>query len=339
MRRAGVAVLIAGVAAVVWTYRVELILRVPAELFGSPHERYATALRVRGGDAAAAWRAAADGSLVNSESVTAPFAATASFPATPAARAWRFAARRGRRITVSLGTGPLLADARHTLFVDLFDGNNNVASAAGERAFSYDADEDGELVLRVQPSLGAAGDVALNVVAVASLQFPVQGFSQTAVQSVFGDSRDSGRREHQGIDIFAPRGTPVLAAADGVIAPSDSNRLGGIVVWQWLPQRAMSLYYAHLDRRAVSAGAFVRAGEVVGYVGNTGNARATAPHLHFGIYARPGPSTPLGTSGAVDPLPYVCDAPCGERLMHQPPPRPRRNSAVSPEAWRGSRTH
>ena len=71
------------------------------------------------------------------------------------------------------------------------------------------------------------------------------------------------------------------------------------------PAGRRTLYYAHLDRREVSPGARVRPGDVVGFVGNTGNARATAPHLHFGIY-RPG-------SGAVDPLPFICDAPCASR--------------------------
>jgi murein DD-endopeptidase MepM/ murein hydrolase activator NlpD len=139
------------------------------------------------------------------------------------------------------------------------------------------------------------------------MQFPVQGVTPRAVQSGYGDPRDRGVRTHEGIDIFAPLGTPVLAATDGVVARSTTNRLGGNVVWLW-SSRGLNTYYAHLDRHAVVPGDRLEAGAVVGYVGTTGNARGGAPHLHFGIY------TPNGT---VDPLPFVCDAPCSERLMHR----------------------
>jgi murein DD-endopeptidase MepM/ murein hydrolase activator NlpD len=86
-----------------------------------------------------------------------------------------------------------------------------------------------------------------------------------------------------------------------------TNRLGGNVVWVWDAERGQALYYAHLDRQDVSAGSRVHAGDVLGRVGNTGNARTTPPHLHFGIY-RP-------IEGAIDPLPFICDAPCGARGM------------------------
>jgi murein DD-endopeptidase MepM/ murein hydrolase activator NlpD len=75
-----------------------------------------------------------------------------------------------------------------------------------------------------------------------------------------------------------------------------TNRLGGNVVWVLRPSRGEAHYYAHLDTQRVRAGTRVKAGDVIGTVGNTGNARSTAPHLHFGIYAG---------GGAVDPLPYV----------------------------------
>ncbi|MDQ2669714.1 MAG: M23 family metallopeptidase, partial [Gemmatimonadota bacterium] len=105
----------------------------------------------------------------------------------------------------------------------------------------------------------------------------------------------AGRRVHHGVDIFAPRGTPVLAAAEGVVQPG-TNRLGGNVVWQRVPGVG-SLYYAHLDSQAVEAGEIARPGDTVGFVGNTGNAVTTPPHLHFGIYGRP--------RGPVDPFPFL----------------------------------
>jgi peptidoglycan LD-endopeptidase LytH len=128
----------------------------------------------------------------------------------------------------------------------------------------------------------------------ASLPFPVEGLTARAVQSGFGAERDAGRREHEGIDIFAARNTPALAVVDGT-ARSGTNPLGGNVVWLRDRGRGLSFYYAHLTRAAFEGTASVSAGDVVGYIGNTGNARTTSPHLHFGIYQR----------GAIDPLPFL----------------------------------
>lgn len=113
------------------------------------------------------------------------------------------------------------------------------------------------------------------------LASPVRGVRAASVTSTFGAPRPGGRR-HQGADIFARRGTPVLAVHDGVVAHVGTNRLGGIVV-HTLGRRGVLCYYAHLDRVAdgVDPGDVISEGEVLGYVGNTGNARTTAPHLHF----------------------------------------------------------
>jgi murein DD-endopeptidase MepM/ murein hydrolase activator NlpD len=118
-----------------------------------------------------------------------------------------------------------------------------------------------------------------------------------AIQSLFGVERDGGRRAHHGIDIFAPRGTPVIAATDGVVRSTSPNELGGNVVRLSDPRRAQTLYYAHLDRHVVAEGQQVRVGDTLGFVGNTGNARSTPPHLHFGIYVR--------GRGPINPLRYV----------------------------------
>ena len=93
---------------------------------------------------------------------------------------------------------------------------------------------------------------------------------------------------------FAARETPALAVVDGT-AQTGTNTLGGNVVWLRGGVFGESFYYAHLDRFAFEGTANVKAGDVIGYVGNTGNARTTSPHLHFGIYDR----------GAIDPLPFI----------------------------------
>ena len=125
--------------------------------------------------------------------------------------------------------------------------------------------------------------------------FPVAGYGPEAVISVFGDKRGSSRL-HEGIDIKAPKGTPVVAVVDGFVERVKDSGNGGKQVYLRDGQGRL-FYYAHLDSWSVSEYDAVRAGEQVGTVGNTGNARATTPHLHFEVL--------LGKNrDAVDPLPY-----------------------------------
>jgi len=129
-----------------------------------------------------------------------------------------------------------------------------------------------------------------------SLRMPVQGVSVGSVADTWGAPRSGGRR-HEGIDIFAPRGTPVVAATEGVVTRIGTNRLGGNVVWVLGPA-GQRHYYAHLDRYAegLSTGDRVAPGTVIGHVGDTGNARGTPPHLHYGVY---------GSDGAFNPFPLL----------------------------------
>jgi murein DD-endopeptidase MepM/ murein hydrolase activator NlpD len=128
-----------------------------------------------------------------------------------------------------------------------------------------------------------------------SLLFPVAGKDRKSIRSFWGDRRDGGRRRHEGNDIFADRGTPLLAVADGRISRVREGGLGGKTVWLRDESRNLNYYYAHLSEQLVSSGQRVFRGDTIGRVGNSGNARTTPPHLHFGIYAR----------GARDPLPYL----------------------------------
>jgi peptidoglycan LD-endopeptidase LytH len=97
----------------------------------------------------------------------------------------------------------------------------------------------------------------------------------------------SGGRVHRAIDIIVPRGTPVLAAADGEIVRIGRNRLGGKIIYQLSDDKKLVFYYAHLDRYAAGlrVGDYARQGDVIGYVGNTGNAGPGNYHLHFSISA------------------------------------------------------
>jgi murein DD-endopeptidase MepM/ murein hydrolase activator NlpD len=128
---------------------------------------------------------------------------------------------------------------------------------------------------------------------------PVEGVTPRALTSTFGAPRSEGRH-HEGIDIFARRGTPVIAATAGRVVRIGTNRLGGNVVWV-AGAGAQLYYYAHLDgwNPRLSVGDRVTPGAVLGTVGTTGNAAHTPPHLHFGVY-------PLATQfRAIDPYPLL----------------------------------
>jgi murein DD-endopeptidase MepM/ murein hydrolase activator NlpD len=128
-----------------------------------------------------------------------------------------------------------------------------------------------------------------------ALPVPVAGVTPAQLADTWGGARGAGRR-HEGIDIFARRGTPVVSSTEGVVLRVGTNRLGGQVVWVLGPG-GQRHYYAHLDRYGdVHAGRRVAPGSVLGYVGNTGNARTTPPHLHYGIYAG---------GGALNPYPLL----------------------------------
>jgi murein DD-endopeptidase MepM/ murein hydrolase activator NlpD len=118
------------------------------------------------------------------------------------------------------------------------------------------------------------------------VKIPVEGADEDDLRDTFADARGSGRA-HEALDIMAPRNTPVLAADDGVIAKLfNSQGGGGITIYQFDPTETYCYYYAHLDRYAsgLKEGQRVRRGDVIAYVGSTGNASPDAPHLHFAIF-------------------------------------------------------
>jgi murein DD-endopeptidase MepM/ murein hydrolase activator NlpD len=118
------------------------------------------------------------------------------------------------------------------------------------------------------------------------LEIPVEDADDDDLRDTFADARGSGRA-HEAIDIMAPRHTPVVATDDGVIAKLfNSQGGGGITIYQFDPTETYCYYYAHLDRYApgLKEGQRVRRGDVIAYVGSTGNASPDAPHLHFAIF-------------------------------------------------------
>lgn len=281
---------------------VERIRPVPE----TPHERYAALLEDSGLHETALgrdWLAAAGSALRSPVAVSLPFRERAYFADFEAgAASWSFSASRGDQIRITL---QLEDTATFAVFADLFEAPADTSRELTRRAWSdslalsitHNARSDSRYILRVQPELLRTGSVTVTIERGPSLAFPVNGRDTRAIQSFFGADRDGGRRVHHGVDIFAPRGTPVLAAVDGVIRSTRPNNLGGIVVWLRDDEGGQSLYYAHLDSQIVARGQRVSVGDTLGFVGNTGNARTTPPHLHFGIYQ--------SGSGPVDPLPFI----------------------------------
>lgn len=127
----------------------------------------------------------------------------------------------------------------------------------------------------------------------AALSMPVEGVKVRQVANTWHAGRGQ-RRKHEGQDIFARKGTPVLSATEGVVVRIGEAGIGGNAVFVVGPG-ARTYYYAHLASFAegLAVGDPVVPGTVLGYVGNTGNARTTPPHLHFGVYTHDGPLNPL----------------------------------------------
>jgi murein DD-endopeptidase MepM/ murein hydrolase activator NlpD len=253
-----------------------------------------------------AWLDAAQRALVDPTSVELPYAQWGGFLAhSPSALGLAFAGFEDQVLALELTRpeqrAPGTGEGR--IYVELFrvEGRGDrvrhvrlAGAPADSAAFQFRLPQRATYIVRLQPELATDALYHLTLELDAALPFPISGLRDDSVGSFFGAPRDGGARGHEGIDIFAPRLTPVLAVADGRATPRQ-NRLGGKTVWLNTPGK--SYYYAHLERAAVRGGQRVRAGDVLGYVGNSGNAIATLPHLHFGIYD--------WGKGAVDPLPLL----------------------------------
>lgn len=135
---------------------------------------------------------------------------------------------------------------------------------------------------------------------------PVDGVTIDHLKSTFNESRGGGFRTHHAMDILAPRGTPVRAAVAGTIRKLFVSRAGGITIYEFDDAQEKCYYYAHLDRYAdvLREGMTVQQGDVIGYVGTTGNAPQNTPHLHFAITILP-PTKEWWKGDPIDPYPLL----------------------------------
>lgn len=284
----------------------------------TPHEAYAARVADAGLDDTAlfgAWTTAAREAIENPVRVSLPFREEGWLPPeSPSAAGYRISLERGELLTVEVDLEQTAGADSTELFVDIFrvpadtadpfrpvQSTDTISLEIDDRdrvaRFAYDAFRDGEFVVRIQPELLRGGRYRVHLGVGPTLAFPVDGRDEGAIQSFFGAARDAGRRSHHGVDIFAPRGTPVIAATDGTVRRANETPIGGKVVWLRDGRQSQNLYYAHLDSQIVSRGDRVSRGDTLGFVGNSGNAVTTPPHLHFGIYQRPG--------GPVDPFDFI----------------------------------
>ena len=135
---------------------------------------------------------------------------------------------------------------------------------------------------------------------------PVQGVAPKDLRDTYTDQRNGGMRVHEALDIMAPRGTPVLATDDGRIAKLFLSKPGGITIYHFDPTGHFAYYYAHLNGYAegLTEGQTVRRGQLLGYVGSTGNASPDAPHLHFAIFQLDAEQR-WWTGVPINPFPYL----------------------------------
>ncbi len=137
------------------------------------------------------------------------------------------------------------------------------------------------------------------------LLVPVQGIAPSQLSDTYTDARSAGR-SHDAIDIMAADGTPVLAVADGHVEKLFNSKLGGLTLYEFNPDGTLAYYYAHLQRYAdgLSEQQAITRGQVIGYVGSTGNASPDAPHLHFAIF-KLGPEKEWWKGEAINPYPWL----------------------------------
>lgn len=241
------------------------------------------------------WQELAIEALDNPEEIELPYEEAFFVDSRSAyALGYSFKAKRGQKIKISISE---VASDTMRRFVDLFRveemGLNHIASADSTgHLLGFEPRKDGQYILRFQSELLRGGTFKITFENVPTLKFPVAGHSFKSIRSFWGDPRDGGSRKHEGIDIFAPKGTPVIAPTDGFVKDAYERGIGGKVIWLTDSKRIHTFYFAHLDDYKVKKGERVKMGDTLGFVGTSGNAHIAVPHLHFGVYKK-GPIDPL----------------------------------------------
>lgn len=278
--------------------------KVAAKVFGpkTPREAYENVLDKQDLDKTPEgrrWLAAGATALAQPVTVQLPYRLEGNFPAAQQlALGLAFEGRKGEQLIFELDKPQASASS---LYAELYQAQPGAeprllhAADTASGQFTYDIETAGTYILRIQPELLKSGRYELAISKGPSIGFPVTD-PKANIGSLWGANRDGGKRRHEGVDIFAKKGSPAIAALDGYITGVQETPIGGKVVWLRPTGKDYTLYYAHLDQQMVQPGQMVQRGDQLGTVGNTGNARTTPAHLHFGVYTMGGP---------VDPFPFV----------------------------------
>ena len=234
------------------------------------------------------WTNAFQNALNDSLQISSPYQENGIFnPEIQPVYAYDLDLERGRSYAFSIQTDTL----QPKVFIDLYEKTSDsirpyklVQQADYEASIlDFSPKYSGTYKVLFQPELNTSSSFALRIQSKPSYYFPVSGASAKSIQSFWGAARDGGKRSHEGVDIFAKRGTPVVASVDGYISRTGNRGLGGKQVWLREGLFGNSLYYAHLDSIIATSGQRVKVGDTLGLVGNTGNARPTPPRLHLGV--------------------------------------------------------
>ena len=222
-------------------------------LFGkqSLHDQYAQKLKDAGLSQTALghlWLTQAERALTHPTPIQLPYKEMGFFAAEkPRAVGLQFKGKRGEKLFFQLDKN---ASGPFTLYADLWEVNATAkphfirSIDSAQRNFELEIEDDNAAyILRLQPELLKSVDYTLSISIGPSLAFPVSG-NKGRIASVWGDNRDAGARRHEGIDIFAPKRTPAIAAADGTVTTVNENNLGGLVVWLRPKNKNYTLYYA-----------------------------------------------------------------------------------------------
>jgi murein DD-endopeptidase MepM/ murein hydrolase activator NlpD len=247
------------------------------------------------------WENSAETAFQDSLEISLPYVETGKFfPKSFSVYSYEIELQPGEAFSLEVETNA----TKQLVFIELFEKTKDTipkfkkVESIGfqKKKLNFEAEKTSTYKVVIQPEIEAHTPFTIKMEKNPAYLFPVSAGINENVQSYWGANRDGGDRSHEGIDIFAKRGTPVVAATNGNIGYTGEKGLGGKQVWLRDRKRKQSLYYAHLDSIADVSGN-VKRGDTLGFVGNTGNARTTPPHLHFGIYKR--------YRGAINPLYFV----------------------------------
>jgi murein DD-endopeptidase MepM/ murein hydrolase activator NlpD len=248
------------------------------------------------------WNKAFRGAQQDSIIITLPYAESGIFSASAFnVYSYDVQLQEGEKLIVSVEKQPDSIQIFIELFQKTKDSTKPIkllkSSEIDSSQLTHTVNKYGFYKITVQPEMKRPIPFQLKIYTQPTYRFPVSGAGNKNVESLWAESRDGGKRSHEGIDIFALKGTPLVAITEGRISSTVDRGLGGKQVWLRDELYGKTIYYAHLDSIGVKQGQYVKLGDTIGFLGNTGNAETLEPHLHFGIYK--------GTTGPVNPYPYI----------------------------------